>query len=147
MSLESIAKKLQDHQLTNELIDRTKRNIRLTITGTSSTAKALITTSLAKKQSNTLLIVVPTLEEATRWYPIVKDCGWSKTFIYPTSEVSPYESTEITSEIIWGQLQVLSDLLDLKKTDNVAIIASERSLQPHLPPAELLRSKCIKLME
>tara|TARA_Y100001968_G_scaffold31865_1_gene24521 strand:+ start:24683 stop:28183 length:3501 start_codon:yes stop_codon:yes gene_type:complete len=145
MSLESIAKKLENHHLTKELIDRSKRKTRLTLTGTSTTAKALITTSLAKKQSNTLLVLVPTLEDATRWYPIIKDCGWAKTFIYPTSEVSPYESTQVTSEIIWGQLQVLSELLDLNNTDNIAIIASERSLQPHLPPVDILRSKCIKL--
>ena len=91
MSLESIANYLEDHQLTKELIDRSKRKERLIITGASPTAKALITTSLAKKESKTLLVIVPTLEDATRWFPLVKDCGWSKTCLYPTSEVSPYD--------------------------------------------------------
>ena len=145
MSLESIAKYLENHQLTNELIDRTKRQERLILTGACRTAKALITTSLAKKESKTLLVIVPTLEEATRWYPLVKECGWSKTCLYPTSEVSPYDSIKVTSEIIWGQLQVLSDILELKDEENIAIIATERSLQPHLPPIEYLKSKCIKL--
>ncbi len=145
MSLESITKYLENHQLTNELIGRTKREERLILTGASRTAKALITTSLSKKESRTLLVVVPTLEDATRWFPLVKDCGWSKTCLYPTSEVSPYDSINITSEIIWGQLQVLSDILELKDDENIAIIATERSLQPHLPPFEYLKSKCIKL--
>ena len=144
MSLESIANYLEDHQLTKELVGRTNRDERLILTGASRTAKALITTSLAKKESKTLLVIVPTLEDATRWFPLVKDCGWNKTCLYPTSEVSPYDSIRVTSEIVWGQLQVLSDILDLKDNENIAIIATERSLQPHLPPLEFLKSKCIK---
>ena len=145
MSLESIASYLEDHQLTKGLIERSKRQERLILTGGSRTTKALITTSLAKKESKTLLVIVPTLEEATRWFPLVKDCGWNKTCLYPTSEVSPYDSIQVTSEIIWGQLQVLSDIMETKNTENIAIIATERSLQPHLPPVEYLKSKCIKL--
>ncbi len=145
MSLESIAYQLENHPLTNELIDRTNRTDRLILTGASRTAKALITTSLAKNVSNKLLIIVPTLEDATRWLPIVKDCGWTKTSLYPTSEVSPYDSVRVTSEIIWGQLQVLSDILEITEDDNIAIIATERALQPHLPPLEFIKSKCIKL--
>ncbi len=145
MTFESIAKKLEDHPLTNELLERTKRNERLILTGASRTAKALITTSLAKKDSKKLLVIVPTLEDATRWYPLVKDCGWTKTCLYPTSEISPYESSQVTSEIIWGQLQVLSDILELEDHENLAIITTERALQPHLPPYEYLKSKCIKL--
>ena len=145
MSLESIARYLEKHQLTNELFVRTKREERLILTGASRTAKALITTSLAKKGSKSLLVVVPTLEDATRWYPLVKNCGWTKTCVYPTSEVSPYDSIEVSSEIIWGQLQVLSDIMELKDNENIAIIATERSLQPHLPPVDFLKTNCIKL--
>ena len=145
MSLESIANYLENHQLTNEIFGRLNREERLILTGASRTAKALITTSLAKKESKSLLVIVPTLEDATRWYPLVKDCGWTKTCLYPTSEVSPYDCVRISSEIIWGQLQVLSDILELKDDENIAIIATERSLQPHLPPFHYLKSKCIKL--
>ena len=144
MSLESIARYLENHQLTNELIGRTNREERLILTGSSRTAKALITTSLARKVSQKLLVIVPTLEDAARWYPLVKDCGWTKTSLYPTSEVSPYDSIEVSSEIVWGQLQVLSDILELNDNENIAIIATERSLQPHLPPYEYLKSSCIK---
>ncbi len=145
MSLESITKSLQDHTLTNQLIERSNRKERLILTGASTTVKALITSSLAKKVSKVLLVIVPTLEDATRWYPIVKDCGWTKTYIYPTSEVSPYDSMQVTSEIIWGQLQVLSDIFELKDIEDIAIIATERALQPHLPPYDYLKSKCFNL--
>ncbi len=145
MSLESIAKRLQDHPLTNEVLERSSRKQRLTLFDTCPTTKALLATSLAKKVSNKLLVIVPTLEDATRWFPLVKECGWTKTCLYPNSEVSPYDSIEISSEIQWGQLQVLSDLFDLNDNESIAIIATERSLQPHLPPIEFLKSKCIKL--
>ena len=75
MSLESIAKYLENHQLTNELSGRANREERLILTGASRTAKALITTSLARKESKKLLVIVPTMEDATRWFPLVKDCG------------------------------------------------------------------------
>ena len=145
MSLESIAKKLENHRLTNELIDRIKRDERLTLIGSSLTAKVLITTSLAKKCSKILLVIVPTLEEATRWFPLLKDCGWSKTCLYPTTEVSPYDSIRINSEIEWGQLQVLSDIMEINNDENISIITTERALQPHLPPVDYFKSKCIKL--
>ncbi len=145
MSLESIANYLENHQLTNELFDRTNRSNRLILKGASYTAKSLITTSLAKKASKKLLVIVPTLEDATRWYSLIKDCGWSKTCLYPTSEVSPYDSIQVTSEIIWGQLQVLSDIFELNEDENIAIIATEISLQPHLPPFQYLKDRCIKL--
>ncbi len=145
MSIESIANYFENHPLTNELIERTKRNERLILTGASLTVKALITTSLAKKVSKKLLVIVPTLEEATRWFPLLNNCGWDKTCLYPTSESLPYDLLQVTSEITWGQLQVLSDILELKNSESIAIIASERSLQPHLPPLEYLKSKCIKL--
>ena len=145
MSLESITKKIEDHPLTNELVERANRKDRLILTGATLTSKALITISLAKKITNKLLIIVPTLEDATRWFPIIKECGWTKTCLYPTSEVSPYDSSNTISEIIWGQLQVISDLLEIKDDENIAIISTERSLQPHLPPIEDFKSKCIKL--
>ena len=144
MSLESIAKYLENHHLTSELIERTNRDERLILTGTNRTSKALITTSLAKKQCKKLLVIVPTLEDATRWYPIIKNCGWDKTCLYPTSEASPYDPIKITTEIIWGQLQVLSDILEVNDDENIAIIATERSLQPHLPTVDYFKSKCLK---
>ncbi|MFN5696712.1 MAG: transcription-repair coupling factor, partial [Cyanobacteriota bacterium] len=48
-----------------------------------------------------------------------------------------------TSEITWGQLQVLSELLDGPR--RVAMVATERALQPHLPPPEALRAQCLSL--
>jgi transcription-repair coupling factor (superfamily II helicase) len=90
-----------------------------------------------------LLVVVPTLEEAGRWAALLELMGWSSCHLYPTSEGSPYEPFDPTSEITWGQLQVLGELLD--GGERFAIVATERALQPHLPPPEALRSRCLSL--
>ena len=87
-------------------------------------------------------MVVPTLEEAGRWAALLELMGWNSASLYPTSEGSPYEPFDPTSEIVWGQLQVLSDLIGSSDGADFAIVATERALQPHLPPPEALTSTC-----
>ena len=89
------------------------------------------------------MVVVPTLEEAGRWAALLELMGWGSAQLYPTSEGSPYEPFDPTSEITWGQLQVLSELLD--GAGRTAIVATERALQPHLPPPAALREQCLSL--
>ncbi|MEA5473989.1 transcription-repair coupling factor, partial [Synechococcus sp. CCY9201] len=115
-------------------------------------ARALVSSALAGAADAPLLVVVPTLEEAGRWAALLELMGWGSCQLYPTSEGSPYEPFDPTSEITWGQLQVLSELLDGTeqgaKTGNarrLAIVATERALQPHLPPPEALRAECLSL--
>ena len=95
-----------------------------------------------------LLVVVPTLEEAGRWTALLELMGWSQASLYPTSEGSPYEPFDPTSEITRGQLQVLSDLLGEPNAASWAIVATERCLQPHLPAgcSETKRAPCAKGM-
>ena len=96
--------------------------------------------ALAQHRRSPLLVVVPTLEEAGRWTALLELMGWHQANLYPTSEGSPYEPFDPTSEIIWGQLQVLSDLLSDPDATTWAIVATERCLQPHLPPPDVLKT-------
>ncbi len=145
MALSSLIQHLKNSKLTRELIERIKREDRLLVKGAGRTSKALLTTAIAKSENKPLLVIVPTLEEAARWFSILKILGWEKTYLYPTSESSPYEGQDSNNEIIWGQLQVLSELLTNKSNNNIAIVSTERSLQPHLPPKGCLSSCCINL--
>ena len=94
--------------------------------------------------SDLLLVLVPTLEEAGRWAALLELMGWRSCQLYPTSEGSPYEPFDPTDEITWGQLQVLSELLD-SPDQGLAIVATERALQPHLPPPAALQQQCLSL--
>ncbi len=143
MPLSSLVRQLQMSTLTGELVDRSNRKDRLLMRGAGRVGRALIASAIARKQSCPLVVIVPTLEEANRWSSLLAMMGWSHNHLYPTSEGSPYEPFDPTTEIVWGQLQVLSELLgeSTKRWDR-AIVATERALQPHLPPVEALASQC-----
>jgi transcription-repair coupling factor (superfamily II helicase) len=145
MPLSSLVRLLQSSGLTGELLERCGRDDRLLLRGGNRAARALVTTALAKRGDQPLLVVVPTLEEAGRWTALLELMGWDSTQLYPTSEGSPYEPFDPTTEITWGQLQVLSELQNAETRKDLAIVATERCLQPHLPPPEALAARCRNL--
>ncbi len=147
MALSSLINHLIGSTLTRELADRCSRKERLLINGAGRSTRAIITTSLARTKKKPLLVIVPTLDEASRWYSLLDSMGWTKTYIYPTSESSPYDKFDTPTEIIWGQLQVLSELTSENPDNRIAIVATERSLQPHLPPPNELKLKCFELQK
>jgi len=130
MPLSALVRQLQQATLTGELRARIGRSERLRLSGAGRAARAMISSALADQAP--LLVVVPTLEEAGRWAALLELMGWRSCQLYPTSEGSPYEPFDPTSEITWGQLQVLSELLDGPQA--LAIVATERALQPHCSP-------------
>ncbi len=142
MPLSSLVRLLQTSALTGELCDRTQRDQRLLMRGAGRAARALVSSALARRMDQPLLVVVPTLEEAGRWTALLELMGWSRAQLYPTSEGSPYEPFDSTTEITWGQLQVLSELQTSQPSKDLAIVATERCLQPHLPPPQALAEHC-----
>ena len=143
MPLSPLVRQLQQVPLTREVLERSRRPDRLRLSGAGRAGRALVSSALAGQAEAPLLVIVPTLEEAGRWAALLELMGWPSCQLYPTSEGSPYEPFDSTSEITWGQLQVLSELLDGAKP--MAIVASERALQPHLPPPAALRARCLSL--
>jgi transcription-repair coupling factor (superfamily II helicase) len=148
MPLTPLVRQLQQVPLTGEVLARLDRPERLRLSGAGRGARALISSALAGCAEAPLLVLVPTLEEAGRWAALLELMGWRSCQLYPTSEGSPYEPFDPTDEITWGQLQVLSELLDLPANPGgarLAIVATERALQPHLPPPAALQAQCLSL--
>ncbi len=147
MPLTALVRQLQQVTLTGEVLLRLQRPERLRLSGAGRGARALVSSALAAAAEAPLLVIVPTLEEAGRWAALLELMGWDSCQLYPTSEGSPYEPFDPTSEITWGQLQVLSELLDggAGSTRRQAIVATERALQPHLPPPDALQHQCLSL--
>ncbi|MEB3257455.1 MAG: transcription-repair coupling factor [Cyanobacteriota bacterium] len=137
MPLSALVQQLKEATLTAEVLERARRSDRLLIRGGGRGARSLVTSALARRAGGPLLVIVPTLEEAGRWASLLEIMGWSSQ-LYPTSEGSPYEPFDPTTEIIWGQMQVLSELL---QGTPLAVVATERALQPHLPPREVLAAR------
>jgi transcription-repair coupling factor (superfamily II helicase) len=128
------------------VLARSERPERLRLGGAGRAGRALISSALAGVAEAPLLVVVPTLEEAGRMAALLELMGWQSCQLYPTSEGSPYEPFDPTTEITWGQLQVLAELLDPEAGGKrLAIVATERALQPHLPPPDVLAGRCLTL--
>ena len=145
MPLTALVRQLQQVPLTGEVRQRCSRSQRLRLSGAGRAARALVATALAGQEGNPLLVVVPTLEEAGRWSALLELMGWPSCQLYPSSEGSPYEPFDPTSEIAWGQLQVLAELVDGGGSWGGVIVATERALQPHLPPPATLAERCLSL--
>ncbi len=145
MAFASVVKAIEKSPLTNELIQKLNQNQTLALTGVSRLPKGLVASALARVQNNNLFVVTATLEEAARWTAQLEAMGWKNVLFYPTSEASPYEPFDPESETIWGQMQVLSTICHEEEKGNFAMVATERALQPHLPPKEVFQSNCLTL--
>ncbi|MBD2103550.1 transcription-repair coupling factor [Leptolyngbya sp. FACHB-261] len=133
--------------LLSELLTRLERQHHLPLRGISRLPKGLVSAAIAQTRAiSTLLVVTSTLEEAGRWCTQLEAMGFRAVHFYPTSESSPYEPFNPESEMTWGQLQVLADLLASPQAGKtLAVVATDRALQPHLPPVEVLRDYCLAL--
>jgi len=151
MTFSSIIRTLGRSPLATELLNKLKRHHCLQLAGIARLPKGLVASALAQEEGRNLLVVTATLEEAGRWVASLEAMGWQTVHFYPTSEASPYElSYSDENEMTWGQMQVLADLVDKQeKTANqskpIAIVATERSLQPHLPPRSDFEPYCLTL--
>ncbi|HAC65180.1 MAG TPA: transcription-repair coupling factor, partial [Cyanothece sp. UBA12306] len=143
MTFSSLIRHLQKSPLTKELLEKLNKTGSLGLKGIPRLPKGLVASALAQSQDNNLLVICATLEEAGRWAVQLEIMGWKTVNFYPTSEASPYEPFNAESEMIWGQMQVLSTLN--YQHDQVAIVTTEKALQPHLPPAQIFQSYCLNL--
>jgi transcription-repair coupling factor (superfamily II helicase) len=147
MAFASVVRAIASSPLTKELINKQNNGQSLLLNGIPRLPKGIVSSSLAQAEDKNLLVICPTLEEAGRWAAQLEAMGWQTVNFYPTSEASPYDPFDPESEIIWGQMQVLSVIS--RKGDSriapTAIVATERSLQPHLPPPEVFQSYCLTL--
>jgi transcription-repair coupling factor (superfamily II helicase) len=150
MTFSSITRALGRSPLTAELLSKLSQQGLLRLSGLARLPKGIVASTLAQAQPRPLVIVTSTLEEAGRWSAQLDAMGWQTMHFYPTSESSPYESFDPEAEMTWGQLQVLADLVkgmhDRSSTSpSLAIVATERALQPHLPPAAAFAPYCLTL--
>lgn len=143
MAFSSVIRTLGRSQLTSQLLSKLNRHHCIQLNGIGRFPKGLIASTLAEAQQRKLFVVTATLEEAGRWAAQLETMGWQTVHFYPTSEASPYESFDPEAETIWGQMQVLADLVQGEQ--NLAIVATERALQPHLPPPEVFQPYCVTL--
>lgn len=142
MAFSSIIRTLGRSPLANKLLEKLERQQWLQLNGIPRLPKGLVASTLAQQQQRNLFVVTATLEEAGRWVAQLEEMGWHVAHFYPTSEASPYEPS-YSEEMTWGQMQVLADLV--QGLPNLAVVATERALQPHLPPPDAFQPYCLTL--
>mgnify|MGYP006278124853 FL=1 len=145
MAFSSITRALQRSALTQDLISKLHQQSPIRLNGVPRLPKGLVASALAQAESLPMVVVTATLEEAGRWAAQLEAMGWNTVQFYPTSESSPYDPFDQESEMTWGQMQVLADLRLGTSTQNVAVVTTERALQPHLPPVSAFEPYCLKL--
>ncbi|HEY9606293.1 MAG TPA: transcription-repair coupling factor [Allocoleopsis sp.] len=158
MAFSSIIRALERSPLTSELLSKLNRQPSLHLNGIPRLPKGLVASALAQAQEYNLFAIASTLEEASRWTAQLEAMGWDTIHLYPTSEASPYEPFDPESEMTWGQMQVLADLVssqgladpeqqtaEKKPLTHRAIIATQAALQPHLPPVEAFKPYCLSI--
>ncbi|NJL60803.1 MAG: hypothetical protein HC903_01925 [Methylacidiphilales bacterium] len=168
MTFSSIVRALGRSPLTNELLTKLNKQQDIYLNGIARLPKGLVSSALAKSEGQNLCVVCATLEEAGRWTAQLEAMGWKDVLFYPTSEASPYEGFDPETEMTWGQMQVLADLVKINhghgalgngdrenKTNaslpssnpasQIAIVATVGSLQPHLPPIEAFKPFCLTI--
>ena len=151
MAFSSIVRALGRSPLTTELLSKLNLKQVCRLNGIPRLPKGLVASALAQTEGRNLFVVCATLEEAGRWAAQLEAMGWQTVHFYPTSEASPYEPFDPETEMTWGQMQVLADLVKQGVSDiqkpirNMAIVATSLSLQPHLPPVEAFKPYCLTL--
>jgi len=162
MVFNSVIRSLIRSALTVELESKLQASHCLNLSGISRLSKGLVASTLAQKQERPLLVVTATLEEAGRWAVQLEAMGWQTTHFYPASDTLPYESFAPEPEITWAQMQVLAAITEQlnsptapllagvgskipNPSNKLAIVATVRALQPHLPSVEAFRSFCLQL--
>ena len=111
MAFSSIVRALARSPLTTEFLSKLNRQQDLRLNGIPRLPKGLVASALAQKSERNLFVVCATLEEAGRAYAQLEAMGWHTVHFYPTSEASPYEPFDPETEMTWGQMQVLADLI------------------------------------
>ncbi|MEQ9622667.1 transcription-repair coupling factor [Coleofasciculus chthonoplastes] len=159
MAFSSIIRTLERSPLTGELLSKLNRQSSLHLNGIARLPKGLVSSAIAQASDRNLLVVCATLEEASRWAAQLEAMNWQTVHFYPTSEASPYEPFDPESEMIWGQMQVLADLVGHLSTpdsgdteenhsvtvNGLAIVATHAALQPHLPPVKAFAPYCLTI--
>ncbi|WP_448532900.1 transcription-repair coupling factor [Parathermosynechococcus lividus] len=143
MSLVALCRSWAKLPLTAELLSKLQQQRSLTLTGMPRLVKGLITSTLAQHCQHSLCIVTSTLEEGARWATQLELMGWDTVLFYPTSEASPYDPFDLEAEMVWGQMQVLVE--SDRPPGTMAIVTTERALQPHLPPPAVFHAACLTL--
>ncbi|MDX1976246.1 MAG: transcription-repair coupling factor, partial [Pseudanabaenaceae cyanobacterium bins.68] len=141
MTFSSVVRAIASSPLLEELALQLERKSSLSLGGLARLPKGLVSSAIAQSKNAAICIVTHTLEEAGRWAVQLEAMGWQTVHFYPTTEALVYDQMPPEPEVVWAQMQVLADLM-VDHLKPLAIVATVRALQVHLPSPDHLAAAC-----
>jgi transcription-repair coupling factor (superfamily II helicase) len=109
----ALQQKIQDCPQYARLLSRTAKSFagELTIGGLFDSAKSLILSMLLGEVKRPFFLVVADNHQAASYYQEIYNLSRYPTFLYPASEVSPYEQVLSSADTIAQQMEVLEHII------------------------------------
>ncbi len=109
------------------------------ISGLADSAKSLILSLLLHEVKRPFFLVASDNHQATRYYEELSNICRYPVFLYPGSEVSPYEQVLSSSDTISGQMEVLRHIINTPDQPYFVVVPARALLQRVLDRATLMK--------
>lgn len=114
-----------------KILARTAKQSRqeLHITGLSDSAKSLVLSLLHHEIKRPFFLVAPDHHHAARYQQEIANLSRFKVFLYPASEVSPYEQVLQSPDTIAAQMELLQHIIKDDKDPYIVILPARALMQ------------------
>jgi transcription-repair coupling factor (superfamily II helicase) len=128
------------------LLSRTAKGARgeLNLTGLTDAAKSLVISNLAHETRRPIFLVVQDNHTGARYHQELINLVRYPVYLYPSSEVSPYEQVLSSPDNIAAQLELLKHLIEKPQEPVIAVITA-RALSQRVLSQELLAYTALNL--
>lgn len=128
------------------LLARTARGAKteLNLAGLTDSAKSLIISSLQHEIRRPVYLVVQDNHSAAHYHQELSNLSKYRVFLYPASEVSPYEQVLSSPDNVASQMELLQHLQNEPREPFVVVATAKALMQRILPPA-VLKENCFTI--
>jgi transcription-repair coupling factor (superfamily II helicase) len=128
------------------LLARTARAAQgeVNIVGLSDSAKSLILTMLQEEIKRPFFLIAADNHQAARYHQEIANLSRYPVFLFPASEVSPYEQVLTSADTIAGQMDVLQQLIH-QPDKPCFVVATARGLMQRVLDKETMRNHTFQL--
>lgn len=114
------------------------------ITGLLDSAKSLVCSLLLHEVKRPIFLITADHHHATRYLEEIGNLSRYRTFLYPVSEVSPYEQVLHSPDTIAGQMEVIEHILS-QPTDPYFVIMPARALMQRVLDAHTFKNNTLTI--
>ena len=117
----------------------------LHISGLSDSAKSLIISMLFHEIKRPVFLVAADSHQADRYYQEISNLSRFPVFLYPASEVSPYEQVSTGPDTISGQVEVLEHIIHRPAGEPYFVVVPARALMQRVLGGDELKANTLDI--